>query len=193
VYLVKIPAFTLLGTVAVTYTASTVTAVWGDELNRPKYDVFIRWGNAIDRVSSAGTTRTVRTGTTAHGFQVGDVVRIVNTTANYNGVHTITAVGYTSSPSTLNTFSFTASTPQTENNATVSGNASFDTYYYHGTPSVHNYSFMRTGTATVEGKTRDLSKFNLVHVDIQVESIDKIYSTDLLIYDSPDLVGYPLT
>jgi hypothetical protein len=167
VYLVGVEPFTLLGEVKVSYTTDTITAVWGDALDRPRYDVFVRWGNGVDRVSSTGTTRTVRTHTD-HGFSQGDRITISGTTVNYNGTWTITST-------THNTITFTGSNPQTENNTVVDGEAIQSAYYYHGTPTVHTYSFLR------------LPGFDRLHVDVQVESINKVYNTDLLVYDSPSI------
>lgn len=186
VYLVRLPAFSVLDRVQVTNTPTTVTAVWGEALDRPRYDVFVRWGNIISKVSSVGTTRTIET-SVDHGFTTGDRVDISNTTTNYDGTWIITGTP------TTKKFTFTHTIPQTENNHTVTGYVAFADYYYHGTPSVHNYSFMRTGSATIDGYVRDLSKYQLVHVDIQVESIDKKYNVDLLIYDTDDLTGYIFT
>lgn len=186
VYLVKVAPFTLMGSVSVSNTPAIVSAVWGDALDRPRYDVFVRWGNIISKVSSSGTTRTIET-SAPHGFTTGDKVDISNTTANYNGTWIITGT-----PTTTK-FTFTGTTPQTENNHVVTGYVAFANYDYHGTPSVHNYSFMRTGTTIIDNHERDLSKYQLVHVDIQVESIDKIYNTDLLVYDTPDSTGYLFT
>lgn len=165
VYLVHVEPFTILGEVKVSFTSDTITAVWGDALDRPRYDVFVRWGNAIDRVSSTGTTRTVRTAID-HGFVQNDYITISGTTSNYNGTWKITSV-------THNTITFTGTTPQTENNTVVNGVGIQKEYYYHGTPTVHTYSFLR------------LPKFDRLHVDVQVESINKVYNTDLLVYDSP--------
>ena len=164
-YIAKIPAFTVLGDVKISQTADLVTAVWGDAANRPKYDVFVRWGNPIDKASSVDYVRTLRTTTAAHGFAVGDVIQVSGINSNYDGIWKIT-------DKTTNTISYTAPNIVNENNVSVSGTALQFVYSYHGTTSVHNYSFLR------------LPSFSLLHVDIQVESIDKIYNKDLLIYDS---------
>lgn len=186
IYLTRIPNFTTLGSVQVSNSLTTVTAVWGDALDRPRYDVFVRWGNRVSKVSSAGTLRTIET-TVDHGFTIGDIVTITNTTSNYDGEWEIVGT-----PAT-NKFTFYGDTPQTENNHTVTGYAAFTEYYYHGTPSVHSYSFMRTGTVTIAGQPRDLSKYQLVHVDIQVESIDKLFNVNLRVYDTDDTTGYIFT
>lgn len=214
IYTVKIPPFTLSSTyVAVTYTASskTVSAVWGDEHNRPRYDVFVRWGNRISSVASSSYTRTITT-LTAHNFVQGDKIRVYIPTSyvNYgyfNGTHTITSV--TSNTITFSVQDIVTDNPETpgsptdlliDNPVNISttslgsnyGNVAFNNYYYHGTPSVHNYSFLKTGTAVIDGVTRTLDNYDIVHVDVQVESIEKVYNTDLLIYDSPDNTGYVL-
>ena len=61
--------------------------------------------------------------------------------------------------------------PSTEYTLNPNGEAK-KPYFYHGTSPIHTYSFLR------------LPKFDMVHVDIQVESIQKQYSESLLIYDS---------
>lgn len=202
-YMVKVPAFVTSDIpVAVAYdnVTKTVVAVWGDDYSRPTYDVFVRWGNAVDKVQSAGTTRTITT-TSPHNFVVGDKITLYISTSYVNAVHfntspsipfhTITAV-----PSST-TFRFVvASNPQTINQHSLGsdyGNAAFYNYYYHGSPTVHTYSFLKTGTTVIDGYSRVLDNFNVVHVDIQVSSIDKITNDKLLIYDSPVNLGYPLT
>ena len=190
VYATKLPPFPLLGQVYVSNTPATVNAVWGDELNRPRYDVFIRWGNRVKKLSSTGTTRTIKTNID-HGFKVGDRIAINSTTANYNN-DTINPY-WTITETTHNTITFIGSTPQTESNTNTAGYVAFYNCYYHGTPSVHSYSFMRTGNVIIDGQSHDLSKFELVHVDVQVESIDKVYNTNLLIYDTNDNYGYIFT
>jgi hypothetical protein len=54
----------------------------------------------------------------------------------------------------------------------------FDTdvdYYYHGTPSVHNYSFVKkTGASSVS-------------VIVQVESVDKVVSQPLTVYSQTEI------
>lgn len=166
-YAVEVPAFSVLGEVKVSYTADAITAVWGDALDRPRYDVFVRWANKVDKASSSGTTRTLKT-VVDHGFKSGDVITVTGTTVNYNGTWTITST-------THDTIVFTATTIHTETNLTVAGEAIQSAYYYHGTPSVHTYSFLR------------LPGFDSIHVDVQVESIDKVYNTSLLVYDSPSI------
>ena len=166
-YAIKIPNFSVIGDVQVSFTDTTVTAVWGDALDRPSYDVFVRWGNSIKKVGSTGTTRTIETHITP-GFAVGDMVYISGVDVNYNGTHEITEVD-----TVAKTVKFVVvGDPQTQSMTTVTADMINANYYYHGTPSVHTYSFLR------------LPNFDRLHVDIQVESIDKQYALSLLVYDS---------
>lgn len=171
VKLVRVPAFDYMGITDVTFTAGSVSAVWGDEYNRPKYDVFVRWGNSTKKVKSVGTLRTIETDN-IHGFNLGDKILVENININYNGFHTITAVN--AEEKTLNFI--IEDNPQTQVLTIQTGEVLQEKYEYHGTTSVHSYAFLRR------------SYFDLLHVDIQVESIEKTYSSDLLIYDSPSIV-----
>lgn len=174
-YAVPVDPFTLMGSVSISYNANSVTAVWGDALDRPRYDVYVMWGADLASASSSGTTRTVTTTLATHGFSVGDSITITNFSSVYNGTYVITG-------KTANTFSFTGVGSYTESvSAPALAAVFYSNYSYHGTPAVHTYSFLR------------LAGFDMLHVDIQVESIQKVYNTDLLIYDSPEPNGYTLT
>ena len=177
-YAVEVPAFGLMGEVQVASTTTTINAVWGDALNRPKYDVFVRWGNALSKVDTLNGTATLHTHND-HGFVVGDTVTISGTGQSWldNQVFTVTPVA--GQPKRF-TVTIQGGVPSGTTTFGASAQAKLP-YTYHGTPSVHNYSFLR------------LPLFDLIHVDIQVESIEKIYNEDLLVYDSPEPLGWPLT
>lgn len=173
-HIVSVPSFTLHGEVAVSFTNDTITAVWDDEVNRPRYDVFIRWGFAVDQASSSGTTRTLRT-VIDHNLVQGDVVNVVlpetyTHYASFNGLQTITSV-------TADSITYTAvgSLSTNDNIASPHGEILQPDYYFHGTTSNHTYSFIR-----------DLA-YDRVHIDIQVEGYKKQYAESLLIYDSPSV------
>lgn len=177
VYAVRVPPFGLMGEVQVTVGTSTVTAVWGDVLDRPRYDVFVRWGNTLSKIDTLNGVGTVHTHHD-HGFVTGDSVEISGTGQSWLDGNTFTITQVTGQPKR-----FTIILPNGIGNDTIifgsSAQAKTD-YLYHGTPSVHNYSFLR------------LPLYDLVHVDVQVESIEKVYNTDLLVYDSPEPLGWPL-
>lgn len=178
VYAVRVPAFGLMGEVQVTPNATTVTAVWGDALDRPRYDVFVRWGNTLSKVDTLNGVATLHTHHD-HGFVNGDTVTITGTGQTWLDGRTFTVTLVSGQPKR-----FTVVIQSGVGNDTITFGSSAHAklpYTYHGTPSVHNYSFLR------------LPLFDLIHVDIQVESIEKIYNTDLLIYDSPEPLGWPLT
>jgi hypothetical protein len=102
------------------------------------------------------------------------MIYISGVDVNYNGTHKVTEVN-----TVAKTIKFVvAGSPQTQTMTTVTADVINAEYIYHGTPSVHTYSFLR------------LPNFDRLHVDVQVESIDKTYSSALLVYDSP---AVPLT
>lgn len=177
VYPVHVPAFGLMGEVQVTASSTTITAVWGDALDRPRYDVFVRWGNTLSKVDILNGVATLHTHHD-HGFVTGDSVTITGTGQTWLDDDTFVITQVAGQPKR-----FTVQLPSGIGNDTITFGSSAQAktrYIYHGTPSVHNYSFLR------------LPLFDVIHVDIQVESIEKTYNTDLLIYDSPEPLGWPL-
>lgn len=172
IYTVVVPPFDYMGVVNVTFTSSTITAVWGDEYNRPRYDVFVRWGNELDKIDIVSGVGTVYSKAN-HGFSSGDTVEIVGTGQTFLDNHTFVITPVSGHPKR-----FTITLPAGIGNdiITFASTAEAKTLYtYHGTSSTHTYSFLR------------LPYYDRLHVDIQVESIEKTYSTSLLIYDSPSI------
>lgn len=169
VYAVTVPDFEYLGTVDIDYTATTITAIWGDEYNRPRYDVYVRWGNGLKDIKIVSGITTIKTDV-AHGFSSGDTVQIVGTGLSYldGNSFIITEVGGHPDEFTIPLVGVADG-----NHVLPSGSEAKLSYFYHGTSPTHTYSFLR------------LSNFDYIHVDIQVESIEKVYSQSLLIYDSP--------
>lgn len=89
---------------SVSVSGNTVSAVWGDELNRPKYQIFVSWDD-----------------------------------------------------------------PETPGD--------YSNFFYHGTSSVHNYSFLVTGITT-----------EAVRVVVQVELSETRINPNFIIYDSGNVV-----
>lgn len=170
VYMVRIPEFSYLGEVKVAVTSDTITATWGDEYNRPRYDIYVKWGNRLQSANVSGTVATIVTHAD-HGFSDGDTVEIVGTGQTFldNKIFTITTI-----PLEPKKFNINIEIGVGSGNYPFSSVAEAKTLYlYHGTSPIHTYSLLR------------LANFDIIHVDIQVESIEKVYSESLLIYDSP--------
>lgn len=166
----EVPDFEYLGTTSVSYTSSAVTAIWGDEHNRPRYDVYVRWGNEIEKIDILDNVATIHAKTN-HGFSDGQIIEIVGTNKAYldNKNFSISLVSGFPKRFTIN---IESGVPN--GTITFSSGAEAKTLYsYHGTSPIHTYSFLR------------LPNFDILHVDVQVESIEKVYSQALLIYDSP--------
>lgn len=164
---VRVPPFEYIGSVDCVLNGNSITAIWGDEYNRPRYDVFVRWGNDVQKVHVAGGIATITTHVD-HGFSVGEKVEIKNCSVTaLNGTFTITAT-------TARGISFPSTAAA--DNVTQTGCEALTPYIYHGTTTVHSYSFLK------------LANYDLLHVDVQVETREKIYSAEqLLIYDSPTI------
>lgn len=170
VYAVRVPDFDYLGVVDVSNTSTSITAVWGDEYNRPRYDVYVKWGNSLEKIDILNGIGTIYS-KADHGFSDGDVLELAGTGQTFLDNHTFTITLVPGHPKR-----FTIVLPAGIGNGVVTfpGTAEAKTgYTYHGTSPTHTYSFLR------------LPKYDLLHVDIQVESVEKTYTTALLIYDSP--------
>lgn len=175
VYAVRVPDFDYLGVVDVRVTDTSITAVWGDEYNRPRYDVYVRWGNSLEKIEIVGGIGTVYS-KADHGFVTNDTVEFAGTGQSFLDGHTFTI---TAVPGHPKRFSITLPVGIGNDVITFPGTAEGKLpYFYHGTSPTHTYSFLRQ------------SLYDIIHVDIQVESIEKTYTSALLIYDSPSI---PLT
>ena len=175
VYVVRVPDFDYLGVVDVTPSDTAITAIWGDEYNRPRYDVYVRWGNSLDKIVITSSIGEVHTKAN-HGFVNGDTVEFAGTGQSFLDGHTFTVTLVPGYPKR-----FRITLPSGIGNDTIifaNGAEAKLPYFYHGTSPTHTYSFLR------------LPVYDLIHVDVQVESLEKVYTPALLIYDSP---ATPLT
>lgn len=125
---------------------TTFQGTWDDEFNRPLYDVFVAFGLPITFRSLTNNIVTIIT-SSAHGFKVGDLVNVANSGAA--GVNKLDAV-VTAVPNSIalqyaNTAANVANAAASAT-ATVygsdSGTLDQSNYIYHGSPSVHSYSFL---------------------------------------------------
>jgi hypothetical protein len=177
IYKVLVSSFSLQGSVDVTVSDNSIACVWGDELSRPRYDVFVKWGNTIEKILI-----------TADGDSLFSTVRLeVSSNTHYQTGETIVVVSGQQSSLVSGTFlvsdtqtinlkkyvyykisgTYNTAGEVTDGSGEVSGG-----YVYHGTPSVHMYSFIR------------IFNYDFIYVSVQAESIEKQYSSDLLMYDS---------
>ena len=180
-YEVKVPGFDYLGVVDVNISGNSIVAVWGDEYNRPRYDVFVRWGNTVKKVTitadagSSPATSTVKMEMhQAHSFAAGDTitVSVANQQTLVNGDFVVDSVSEQGGQ-----YFIFYKIPGLNNTGTAVPTSGEITtrYTYHGTPAVHTYSMLK------------LPLYEVIHIDVQVEGIEKVYSQDLLIYDSPSV------
>lgn len=123
---------------------SSFLATWGDENQRPSYDVFVSYG--IDVASWARVSTTVTLTLSApHTFAVGDLidVRMAGGAAHIGLTNvpitgtTTTTISYTCSASGNNSGTEKGAVYLSDNYA-----ISDKTYFYHGTTSTHQYSFL---------------------------------------------------
>lgn len=180
---VKLDPFPYIGVVDYTLLDNSVIAVWGDEYNRPKYDVFVKWGNVASKLMitpnglpTLGSTVRIQVDN-IDNYEVGSLISVSvdHQQSLVNGNFTVSNV-YTQTSKHYIEYQI-ASNDNTQSEISVTGEVA-TRYLYHGTSSIHTYSFLK------------LAGYTLVHVDIQVESVEKTYTDNLLIYDSPAI---PLT
>lgn len=142
--------------------------VWGDEEDRPSYDIFVAWGADIKKIELTSTAVIVETQNPA-AFVIDEKVAvsgISGTFSGLNGEHTVT--GIAGEFVTLEKPSGLGVEPATN----VDGVMFRSTHDYHGTSSVHNYSFLTN------------LNFDIVKCYVQVESIVKERQSALTISTS---------
>jgi hypothetical protein len=154
---------------ALNLTDSSITIVWDDEVNRPKYDIFVKFYFIVNKASLTDNVAKVHT-TVNHNLIVGDTI-IVSGISNpvFNGEFVITEV-------TLDTISYVkTNTNISQFNVVPTGTVGKD-FFYHGTSPIHTYSIIAP-----EGT----SSFDVV---IQVESAVKEISDILTICELSDTI-----
>jgi hypothetical protein len=141
------PISTVRGSINVSTNKVTTTVTWGDELDRPGYDIFATFGYDIFGKSITSNVATIKvTGTV--GTYVGDEIYVTGMDSIFNGTHIVTStsndVDDSDNPITIVSFALThADIAET---ATV-GNLEPD-FFYHGTSKIHFYSFLNPIGAT---------------------------------------------
>jgi hypothetical protein len=146
---------------ALNFTESSIAIVWDDEINRPRYDIFVKFSFLVNKASLAGNVAKIHT-TGNHNAKIGDTVFVTGISSVFNGQHLITAI-------TPNTISYNKTNANiTEFNVIPNGAVSMN-FFYHGTSPIHTYLILRE------------ADFSSVDVAIQIESIVKERSEVLTI------------
>lgn len=141
------PVSTVRGSVNVSTNKVTTTITWGDELDRPGYDIFTTFGYDVFGKSITDNVATIKVLGTV-GTYVGDEIVLTGMDSVFNGTYIVTAtssdVDDSDNPITIVSFDLThADIAET---ATV-GNMEPD-FFYHGTSKIHFYSFLNPEGAT---------------------------------------------
>jgi hypothetical protein len=146
---------------ALNLTDSSIAIVWDDEVNRPRYDIFVKFYFVVNKASLTDNIAKVHT-TVNHNLVVGDTVIVSGVNSVFNGEFVITEV-------TLDTISYAkTNTNISQFNVDPDGAVGKD-FFYHGTSPIHSYLIIPpAGTSSVD-------------VVIQVEGADKQISDILTI------------
>jgi hypothetical protein len=146
---------------ALNITESSIAIVWDDEVNRPSYDIFVKFYFLVNKASLTDNIAKVHT-TVNHNLVVGDTVIVSGVNSVFNGEFVITEV-------TLDTISYAkTNTNISQFNVDPDGAVGKD-FFYHGTSPIHSYLIIPpAGTSSVD-------------VVIQVEGADKQISDILTI------------
>ncbi|MCF8135656.1 MAG: hypothetical protein K9J32_09245 [Synechococcus lacustris] len=183
------PTYTVTGQIFSSLTGSLVAAstttfqgTWDDEYNRPAYDVFVAFGIPVATRSISNNIVTITT-SFAHGFSVGDLVVVANTgSANVNKVDAIIteipnsiAIRYANTAANLVAGAANAGASVHGSDA---GTLTQSNYIYHGSPSVHSYSFLAGPDVA------NSSYYTSAQVVVQVAGINKELDSTLQIFKS---------
>lgn len=171
VYAVAAPDVTLVaGTFS--FVDDVLRLVWDTSETSAAYDIFVEWGADIKKIEITTTTVIVETLHDAL-FVAGERVElfdIIGTFAGLNGIHTVTNVSG-------KFVSFSKPSGIGVEPSTVVDGAMFRVEHdYHGTASVHDYSFITN------------TNFDLVRAYVQVEGIVKERQAPLTVFTSNVLV-----
>ena len=176
-------------------------ASWGDENDRPEYDVFVSYqiNPTISYpiiTNSVGTKRTLYFPNQKHNFVAGQIVEITGLGSSLNGTSNVIY------DVTDTSFSWTASSSNTTTNVNVSGGASagvvisvpaitsevydknirvYPTFKYHGTTPIHTYTFRAERTIDdIFGNSNVVVRSNAVAVLVQVAGYKKEVTSNLI-------------
>jgi hypothetical protein len=183
------PTYTVAGQTFSSLTGSLVAAstttfqgTWDDEFNRPLYDVFVAFGIPVTYRSLTNNICTIIT-STAHGFVVGDMVNVAGTgsTSINKTDAVITSVPNTIAIQYANTAANVANAAATAGasvHGSDSGTLAQSNYVYHGSPSVHSYSFLAGPDVA------NSSYYTSAQLVVQVAGINKELDSTLQIFKS---------
>lgn len=147
--------------------SGTLTAIWGDENNRPRYDIFTQIDFDVQKASLTNNVVTLHTKNN-HTLVVGDEIYVSNVGASFNGgPYTITA-------KTSSTVSYTKNaTNIAEFNVNPYGQVTKG-FLYHGTSPIHTYGFLsQTGDhATV--KIQAEGQFKVINPVLSISTTNQV-------------------
>jgi hypothetical protein len=116
---------------ALNITESSIAIVWDDEVDRPKYDIFVKFYFVVNKASLTNNVAKVHT-TVNHNLIVGDTIIVSGISSVFDGEFVITAV-------TLDTISYAkTNTDISQFNVVPTGTVGKD-FFYHGTSPIHTY------------------------------------------------------
>lgn len=152
------------GTGDVQVLGSSIMSTWGDQTQRPSYDIFAKFNFEVSHKEISSNVAKIYTKDLSD-ISVGSTILVEISDSTFDGVHVVTAID-----TVAKTISFAkvhGDIAKTGATGVISNN-----FVYHGTSAVHTYSMLsKTNAKTVE-------------VLIQVASSDKIVSTVLKVYQS---------
>jgi hypothetical protein len=113
---------------------SSITIIWDDEVNRPRYDIFIKFCTLVNKASLTNNVAKIHT-TVNHNLTIGNTILVTGISSVFNGEFVITDV-------TEDTISYAkTNTDISEFNVTPNGSVGLD-FFYHGTSPIHTYSII---------------------------------------------------
>jgi hypothetical protein len=116
---------------ALNLTDSSIAIVWDDEVNRPRYDIFVKFYFVVNKASLTDNVAKVHT-TVNHNLIVGDTIIVSGISSVFDGEFVITGV-------TLDTISYAkTNTNISQFNVVPTGTVGKD-FFYHGTSPIHTY------------------------------------------------------
>lgn len=187
------PISTVRGSVNVSTNKVTTTVTWGDELDRPGYDIFATFGYDIFGKSVTNNVATIKVFGTV-GTYVGDEITLTGIDSIFNGVHTVTGTvnGLDDSNNPITIISFDLIHTDIVEVATV-GNIEPD-FFYHGTSKIHFYSFLNPIGATYLKAIVQVEGQSLSNSDTIANKLNsKKLNSHLQIFPDPNNPVEPVT
>ena len=187
------PISTVRGSVDVSTNKVTTTVTWGDELDRPGYDIFVTFGYDVFGKSISNNVGTVKVSGTVSTY-VGDEITLSEMGSVFNGTYTVTGVQSdvdgNGDPVTIISFSLVH--VDILETATV-GNLETD-FFYHGTSKIHFYSFLNPVGATYLKALVQVEGQSINDSDTVINKLNsKRLSPHLQIFPDPNYPIDPVT